>query len=147
MNAQADPYKIKQATPADMQFIVELARELYPERMSDPYNVERGIKWLARVMVDEDHIVLLGPNSAGCAHVIQHYGFERRARLDMLACRPLPGFAMEPVKMLRIMLWWAKTRGASGYFRLDADTGVDFAPFAARLGGEPVQATWYKIPL
>ena len=94
-----------------------------------------------------ERLVLIGANSVGVAQASWQYGFERRARLDMLGARPVAGAALEALKMVRMMLVWAKEQGAEGTFRLDADTGVDFGPFARRLGGKPVTLTRYEIPL
>ena len=49
--------------------------------------------------------------------------------------------------MVRMMIAWAKEQGAQGAFKLEADTGIDFAPFAKRLGGHAVTTTRYDIPL
>lgn len=137
------PYKFRKATEADIPFILALAKELYPDRP-----VEQGVPWITRAMRDPAHFVVVGPHSAGCCHITKHYGFEPKARLDMLARRPgVTTATMEALKLLRVMLWWAKDRGAKGNFTLDADTGVDFEPFAKRLGGKRVEYVRYEIPL
>lgn len=133
---------IRRATLADMPFIIEMARERYPAR-----TIEKGIPWMQWCIGNPEKLVLIGPNSIGMANVGWQYGFERRARLDMLGARAVAGAALEALRMIRIMLTWAKQQGAVGTFRLDADTGVDFGPFARRLGGKPVTLTRYEIPL
>lgn len=138
---EAEP-AIRRATLADMPFIVEMARERYPQR-----TIDQGIPWMEWAIQNPDRLVLLGPNSIGVAQALWAYGFERRARLDMLGARAVPGAALEALRMLRLMLVWAKEKGAEGTFRLDADTGIDFGPFARRLGGKPVTVTRYEIPL
>ena len=138
----ADLPVIRAATLDDMPFIIELAREKYPQR-----TIEKGIPWMAWAIQNSERLVLVGPNSGGVAQVSWNYGFERRARIDMLGARAVPGAALEALRMVRMMLVWAKEQGAEGTFRLDADTGVDFGPFARRLGGKPVTTTRYEIPL
>jgi len=132
------PLEIRPATLEDMPFLVALAQEAYPGR-----GIERGIPWMEWAIQNPERLVLIGPGCAGVAQVSWNYGFERRARLDMLAGKS----HWSTFKMVRHMLAWAKSMGATGNFRLDADTGVDFAPFAKRLGGKPVTLTRYEIPL
>jgi hypothetical protein len=133
---------IRKATSDDETFMFEIAKEKYPERA-----IERGAPWVRWAMQHSERLVLVGPNSFGIAQVGWFYGMERRARLDMLCARPIPGAALEALKMVRMMVAWAAEQGATGAFRLDADTGVDFEPFARRLGGKLVTTTWYDIPL
>ena len=106
--------------------------------------IEQGRQWMRFVITSPERLVLLAPGAVGVAQVFWRYGFERKARLDMLAA--LPGSGLSTLKMLRIMLEWAKANGAAR-FNLDADTGVDFAAFSKRLGGTPVTTTTYEIPL
>ena len=133
---------IHEAGVADEQFMFEIAREKYPERA-----IEQGVRWVRWCMQSPERLVLVGPNSFGIAQVDWRYGFERRSKLDMLCSRPASGRALEALKMVQLMIAWAKEKGALGAFRLDADTGADFEPFARRLGGKAVTATWYEIPL
>ena len=133
---------IREATSADEPFMFAIAREKYPERA-----IERGATWVRWAMKHPERLVLVGPNSFGIAQVSWFYGFERRARLDMLCARPVAGAALEALKMVRMMVVWAAAQGAEGAFKLDADTGVDFEPFARRLGGKAVTTTRYEIPL
>lgn len=133
-----EPTEIRVATLNDMPYMIALAQESYPNR-----GIERGIPWMEWALKSPERLVLVGPGCAGVAQVSWNYGFERRARLDMLAGRS----HWSTFKMVRYMLAWAKSMGATGTFRLDADTGVDFAPFAKRLGGRPVTLTRYEIPL
>lgn len=144
-NGLRAPYEraaVRRATLADMPFIIAMAKEKYPARQ-----IEQGISWMEWCIGSPERLVLIGPNSAGVAQVSWNYGFERRARLDMLGARATPGAALEALKIVRMMVAWAKEQGAQGTFRLDADTGVDFGPFARRLGGGPVTLTRYEIPL
>ena len=133
---------IRRATLADMPFMIALAREKYPDMP-----VERGIGWMEGCIGNPERLVLVGPNSVGVAQIGWNYGFERRARLAMLGARHRAASAWEAFKMVQIMVAWAKDQGAEGTFKLDADTGVDFGPFARRLGGKSVTVTRYELPL
>ena len=131
---------IRQATLDDIPFIMALASEKYPGR-----DVEKDRPWASWCIQNPDRLVLIGPNSMGCAQVDWIYGHECKARLDVLAARPGPFW--EALRMVRIMVNWARQKGAIGTFKLNAETDVNFAPFASRLGGRKVTTTYYEIPL
>lgn len=133
---------IRRATEADIPFVRELAVLKYPAR-----NVEQALNWFKWCLQSPDRLVLVGANSFGIAQVDWNYGFERRGRMDVLAGRAVPGASFETLRMIRMMVLWAKERGATGNFKIEADTGVDFGPFAKRLGGRQVTTVWYEIPL
>lgn len=133
---------IRIATLDDITLIGEIARQQYPH-----LDVEKARGWLTWAIQHPDRLVLVGLNSVGIAQVAWFYGMEKRARLDVLARRPAPEGVLEAFRMVRIMVSWGKEKGATGNFKLDADTGVDFGPFAKRLGGKPVTVTRYEIPL
>ena len=131
---------IRRATEDDIPRILEIARACYPVR-----EVDKVLPWLKWILNHEDRLSLIGAHSIGAASITAHYGFEQRARLDVLAS--LKPCSLEAFRMLRIMVQWAQQRGIEGSFRLDADTGVVFEPFARRLGGKAVTTTHYAIPL
>ena len=131
---------IRQATLDDIPFIAQLGKERYPQR-----DIEKDIPWARWCIQNPDRLVLVGPNSMGCCQIDWIYGHECKARLDVLAARPGP--IWEALRMLRIMLNWARQKGAVGSFILDANTGVDFEPFSQRLGGRKVTRVEYEIPL
>ena len=138
----AAPPAIRRATVSDIPFVRELARLKYPARA-----IDGALHWFQWCLSNPDRLVLVGTNSVGVAQVDWYYGFERRARLDILASRPVSGTAWEAFRMVRMMVAWAKEQGAQGTFKLDADTGADFGPFARRMGGKAVTITRYEIPL
>lgn len=142
MGVSEPPSVIRVATMADMPFMVALAKEKYPNRP-----VEQGIPWMTDNLQSPNCLVLIGTDSVGVASISWNYGFERRARCDMLAARPVRGAGWEAYRMVKLMIEWAKQNGAKGAFRLDADTGADFGPFARRLGGTASTFTRYTIPL
>lgn len=139
---------IRRATPDDVPFLVELAREMYVKRPGTLDNlVEQGaVGWLRWAIGNPDRLVLAGQHSGGVASVSWYYGYERRARVDVLCARPMPGAGLEAMRMVRVMLAWARERGAA-HLRLGADTDVDFGPFARRLGGIRKTEVYYDFPL
>ena len=132
---------IRIAIPEDLPGIMALARETYAGRDTD--KAEPYIAW---AMQQPDRLCLIGVDTAGMASVTSHYGFERKARMDILVGRRTAIAPLEAFRMVKIMVDWAEKMGAKS-FRLDADTGVDFGPFALRLGGHLVDSPRYDIPL
>jgi hypothetical protein len=145
MNAQNWPklvIGIRIATLADIPWMLDLAKECYPER-----GVERGVPWIVDCISSPRRLVLVGQNSMGVCAITPEYGFELRACVTMLAARRVKTAPLEALRMLRVMLQWARERGAQGSLRLEADTGVDFEAFARRLGGSKKTTSFYAIPL
>lgn len=142
MNAPVAVSTIRRATADDIPFILKLAQEKYPNR-----DVSKGMKWFERCLHNQRRLPLVGPHSFGIAWIEPLYGFEERAGMDVLACRTSSAAGWEILRMVKLMLGWARALGAEGQFRLDADTGVDFGPLAARLGGELSPQRYYLIPL
>ncbi len=133
--------------PAALTDLLEIARRMmlhYPTRATNATAIA-GARWICWAINNRDRLVLIGPNAFGIAQYGMFYGCEARARVDILCCRPSAGGALESLRMLRKMVAWARRRGAPS-LRLDADTGVNFAPFAKRLGGVAVPVTKFEIP-
>lgn len=133
---------IRRATDADKPFMLALAQEVYADRVES-----RSVAWVEWCMQSPEKLVLVGEHSFGIAWAALKYGAEMKAGMDLLCARRSGGGIMEAFRMVRQMLEWARSQGARGDFRLDADTGVDLGPFAARLGGRPSPQKWYLIPL
>lgn len=137
-----------QIRPAGLDDLPEITR-----RMFEHYNgrltaqrVPAGLRWMRAAILNPSRLVLIGPHSFGMAQVDTFYGFERRALVDILCSRPVPGAAFESLRMLRKMVAWARRKGARE-LKFDADTGVDFSPFARRLGAETVTVRKHRILL
>lgn len=137
--------RIRPATLADLPEIAQRLIRHYAGRAT-PAQIMAGAPWMARVLQNRDRLVLIGPNSFGIAQVGTFYGCERRASVDILCSRPSAGGSLESLRMVRKMVAWSKRRGART-LRLDADTGVDFAPFGKRLGASSVLVPRYEIPV
>jgi len=136
--------KIRRATEADFPMMMEICRARYGDRAAE---AEKSIPWMRWHLNNVGSLVLVGADTMGVASVSVLYGVEKRARLDMLATRPVKSAPLEALQMVKAMVRWAAINGAGGAFRIDADTGVDFGPFARRLGGTEVPYPRYDIPL
>lgn len=132
-------------TETDLKFFADLIRFKYGDRFKDPAKLEANLRWLAPLFERRDHTCLRGRYTAGVARITQRYGCEHKAQLVGLAA--WPGAGWEPLRMIRVMVLWAKAMGATGALTLDADTGLDFEPFARRLGGKAITMVKYEIPL
>lgn len=145
MNAIFRNSTIRRVTEEDLPWGLEIAKERYPGR-----NSELGLQFVRWCMGNPNSIVLRGSEVFGVASISMKYGFEKRARLDILAGRRGHRAVVEALHIVRAMVRWAALNGAEGYFRIDADTGIDFGPIAKRLGGhevDPVRYPRYDIPL
>lgn len=145
MNALFRNSAIRRATEEDIPRGLKIAEECYPGR-----GVQFGVNWVKWHLNQPNSLCLIGPGSIGIASIVLKYGFEKRARLDMLAAKPDQASVIEALQQVRAMVRWAAIQGATGHFRIDADTGVDFGPFARRLGGYEVDSKLnprYDIPL
>lgn len=131
---------IRLATLDDVPRALAIAATAYPGR-----GTERAEPWVRWAIPHPDRLCLIGAATIGMASLTLHYGFELRARLDLLASTD--PHLYDAMRMVRAMVRWARQRGAVGVFKLDSDTGVDFGPFARRLGGRPVQHARYEVPL
>lgn len=142
--AKAMAMRIRPAMLADL---MEIARRMmlhYPTRATNATAIA-GAKWICRAINSPNSLVLLSPSAFGIVSIGTYYGCERRARVDILCSRPSAGHSLESLRMVRKMIAWAKHRGFPT-LRLEADTGVDFGPFARRLGAGLVMTTKFDIP-
>lgn len=135
-------HRIRVATVDDIDDALAIARECYPGR-----EVGNARQWAEWIIKNPDRLALIGKDTVGIAAVYLNYGFERHARIDMLASRKTKAAPLEALEMIRIMMHWAwHHKGLRTTLRLSSDTGVDFKPFAERLGGCAVTPS-YDIPL
>lgn len=117
------------ASEAEIPKYLEIAKEAYPER-----DVSKALPWISWALKSPNHIILIGDHSFCVASTYIKYGMEKRALVEMLASRKSARGALEALQLCRAVVLWATLQGAT-QLRLGADTGVDFGPFAARLGG------------
>lgn len=145
MNALFRNSSIRLASEDDIPRGIEIAQRAYPGR-----GIEKAVEWAKWHLRQPTSLVLIGPGTLGIASIVLKYGFEKRARLDMLAALPGNSTVMEALQQVRAMVRWSALQGAVGHFRIDADTGVDFGPFAKRLSGvlvDPRKYPRYDIPI
>lgn len=140
MNALPPSGTIREATEHDIARWLPIAQKAYPNRQ-----VERGLPWIRWCIENPNRLALTGEHCCGIAEINVKYGFEPRACLSMLFSDGKGG--MEPLRIIRQMVLWAKINGVVGSFTLDTDTGVDFGALARRLGGRPVDIRRWTIPL
>lgn len=134
-------HEIRRAVISDIPGWLSLARGRYPGM--DLSGVEKWVEWCIQ---SPKRLVLVGNATAGVAGLDLWHGIALRAQLIAMFTVPERQPGMEPVAMLRIMVAWARENKAKPPFLIDAQTGVDFGPFAARLGGHPAKEPRYVIP-
>lgn len=140
-----DDIDIRRLTPSDMQYFergVALIQWRYPGRP-----IENSRRWFEWLLKSEDRLVLSGSYTVGAAYFNWKYGFEPRAGLEFLASGRRAYAICESLRMVQMMVAWAKEKGAKGGFRLDADTGLNFDSLSRRLGGQEYTTKYWEIPL
>ena len=138
---------IRFATLDDMPRMLEIAEEMYPGR-----GVKAGWDWMKWNIANADgtKFVMVGDDSMIVAHIYRQYGYELRARIDMLCARRQKRAMFEALQLVKACKRWAAVNRVTAPLKLDADTGVDFGAFAKRLGGwkvDPARYPVYEIPL
>ncbi len=131
--------QIREATLADIDFILALGRRMYP---GEP--IHNGLPWIIECMRRPDRLVLVSDYGVGIASIFFAYGFVKRVNMDVLAVEP--GHGLHVVSFLKAMIRWGKFHKATA-FNVGSTTGVDFGPMVKRLGGGKVKAPSYLIPL
>lgn len=111
-----------------MYFVLDVARNKYP-----PFDESRALEWLYSSLSNPNMLMLRGDHGFGIAGITyRFYDPKPLAHLVFLAVKP--GGGWEGYRLLASMIRWARDRGA--VFHLGEDTGVDFGPWARRLGGK-----------
>ncbi len=138
--APATQMRLRPASLDDLPEIIRRMFLFYPRRAS-----MTALPWMRRLLTSPEHLALIGPNAFGIARIGMFYGCERKASVDILCSRPSVGGSLEALRIVRKLAVWAGRRGLPT-LRLDADTGVDFGPFAKRLKAKPVWTVKFEIP-
>lgn len=129
------PFGYPRASLSDIPKIIGLAAQKYPG-----IDVPGSFAWLHRTMRDDDCCVLFYGDCCIVSTVAATFYFpgDKTGHLLMLFgdAEALKKTPMLPFRMLSQVVDWARSKGATK-FRFGADTGVDFAPFARRLGARP----------
>jgi len=132
---------IRQATLDDIPRWLEIAQRVYLER-----DVSGSKPWAEWHIKSPNSLVLIGRAGVGIASLDLHYGLDLRAKLDLLFSFPELQPGIEPVSMVRIMVRWAKSKGAQPPFLVEFEGGYDPAAIVKRLGGWKVETPRYAIP-
>ncbi len=139
MNDLRHPATIREATLADIEFILALGRKMYP---GEP--IHNGIPWVIDCMRRPDRLVLVSDYGVGIASVFFAYGFSKRVNMEVLAVEP--GHGLHVVSFIKAMVQWSRFQKATS-LNIGSTTGVDFGPAIKRLGGGKAKAPGYVIPL
>lgn len=129
---------IRHVTIEDSDFLISLAKESY----TLPFVEEAAREWIARVVAAPDEAIFIRTDNATGVSVIQRPAWaphQLEAHMVFLVSRG-NGVDMEGYKILKAMIEWAREQGAS--FHFGEQTGIDFAPFAKRLGAVPDRVTY-----
>lgn len=124
---------IRQCTNADIDFLIDVAREAYPEGFDEKSTRD----WLKVRLNDANLGFFRGERSAGSALLQAKFHAPSRRQcylLHIAAKRAGNGLAWEPLAIIDALAAWAKQQGATKFWFGDI-TGIDMGAFAKRRGG------------
>lgn len=126
---------IRRATHADIDFMLNIARERYPV-----FNEREAEAWLMHTIGKSDMIVLRSDHAALIATLARPFwSGQLRCHLLFLACRRFPGLSRkglaEGLALMRAADHERQIRGAQS-FHFSEDTGANYAVLAKYLGAK-----------
>jgi hypothetical protein len=122
--------EVRRATVLDMREMIEIAQECYAQ--SKGVSVEKAVEWGEKAMLNPNMAFFRTEDAWGCVAVAEVFYLEGpKATMMFLAARN--GKAWEACKVLRAMIAWSRSKGASS-FHFGEDTGMRMDVMAKRVG-------------
>lgn len=128
---------IREATLADADWLIGLAREKYPKL--DEQATRNWFDQLA-MMQSPDIIFLRGDHAALCAMVQRPFYDPEDASVHLVFGHARKGGVYEGYRMMSMMIEWARSLGASTHF--GEQCGMDVSAIAKRLGAVQDEPSW-----
>lgn len=129
---------IRLATLDDLDFIMEVARERYPEEIAD---WDEARSFALDALKCEFAVVIRGDFGFAMATLTRaKWSPYVKAHLIFVACRQNKN--MEGYKLVRTLTEWAFASGAVE-FKLSSGTDFELDAFAKRLGAKPERPSYY----
>lgn len=120
---------IRSVTRADIPFLIALGAAKYPQ-----YPQDRVAEWLsARIPFGNNIIWLRSERGSAMAELMVRFWESNPSVWRMTFLAALENADLEGYRLLKSVVKMARAQGATE-FHFDSDTGVDFSPFAKRLG-------------
>jgi hypothetical protein len=130
---------IRPATAGDLDKILAIARAAYADFDFDD---EACRQWALKAFQNPDVLIAVGNHGFGVSGVSAPFWAPLKRRGVMVFLASTGGSGYEPCAILRYMIKWAlRDRGASTY-HFGEDTGVNFAPYAKRVGATLDRASY-----
>ena len=124
----SEPRSIRVAGEADIPFILQVAFSAYGFD-----NPEIITSWLRKALKEPNCRVLVGGHSVGVGYAFQTF-YWKKPRGHILHVASIPkGMSTEALRLMRSLVEWLKEKGCFEV-TFGSEIGVDYAPFAARLG-------------
>ena len=124
---------VRQCTIEDIDFLIEVAKEAYPEGFDD----KAARDWLAVRLWDPNLAFFRGERSAGSAMMQVKFHAPGRKQcylIHLCAKKATNGSGWEPLAVLDALAAWGKAQGATKFWFADI-TGIDLNAFCKRRGG------------
>lgn len=125
-------HTFRRATPADLDLIISIARQAYPQ-VTD---WEAGRRWAAAMLANQGSVMcLIGQRSVGFM-MVMHAFWDAAPRAFLLPLFSIPGSDLEPLAMVRQFAAFAKQVGCAT-LQAGTETASDVGILLKRLGGAP----------
>jgi hypothetical protein len=128
---------IRKATPEDAKFLIDLAKTSYPN-----FDEPAAYEWLGKAMQLDNYAVFRGERCGGVMMVNGFFYNPSELRGFMLYCVAYPKAGWEVFRLFKAMIDWALNEKMAASVHFGSETGVNFAPFAKRLGGSQDTPSW-----
>jgi hypothetical protein len=132
-------HEIRIATPADIETIMDIARQAYGDR-----DWVAARRWAEEALASSSTICFLGRRTFAFAQV-QRMFWDTQPRGWLLFFAARRGSDLEPMAVLRAVGRWARALGAAT-LECGSETVYDLQPFLRRLAGrDPSRLERYEL--
>ena len=135
---------LRKATLNDIQFLVDLAGDVYGQEKYHYYGKYDPMKFrlfFERCLNERSVLILRGEHSAGVACALNLFYLERpRGHILHFFSRP-KGLSREAFRVLQGLIAWLRDQGCF-QASFGSEIGTDFGPFAKLLGASPANPSY-----
>jgi hypothetical protein len=128
---------IRRVTIMDIPDCIAIARACYP-----PFDEAEAREWGTKAMLDKSTAFFRDDDAWGCCAISKLF-YEAKPRCAMLFLAVRRGAVWQACKVVKAMVAWSKSKGASG-FHFGEETGMDLSPIAKRVGAK-LDRPSYKV--
>lgn len=134
----AQDFRIRLCTVEDTDWLISLAQDSYDR----PLDLDGCRSFIATATAAPNECFFARTeNGVGVALAQAEFHAPHILAAHMLFLMARPNCGIEGYRLLKAMITWAKSRGVKT-FHFGESTGVNLAPFAARIGAQLDRPSW-----